>query len=119
MLQVVTGAVRQLQHLVCDDPPAQCTSMFLAEAKRGGAGGPVASAHRRLAAEQAYQKRSERLLQDENCFKVYTVSSIADGDPYLYLYVSVSKKIYSCDIMFPPGTLPEGMATAGVFSSPY
>ena len=48
--------------------------MFLTEAKRGGAGGPVASAHRRLAAEQAYQKRSERLLQDENCFKVYTVS---------------------------------------------
>lgn len=81
LLQVVTGAVRQLQHLVCDDPPAQCTSMFLAEAKRGGAGGPVASAHRRLAAEQAYQKRSERLLQDENCFKVYTVSSINDGDP--------------------------------------
>lgn len=73
-VQVVTGAVRQLQHLVCDEPPAQCTSMFLTEAKRGGAGGPVASAHRRLPAEQAYQKRSERLLQDENCFKVYTVS---------------------------------------------
>ncbi|MPC86070.1 Paired amphipathic helix protein Sin3a [Portunus trituberculatus] len=72
--KVVTGAVRQLQHLVCDEPPAQCTAMFLTEAKRGGAGGPVASAHRRLAAEQAYQKRSERLLQDENCFKVYTVS---------------------------------------------
>ncbi|XP_063866236.1 paired amphipathic helix protein Sin3a-like isoform X2 [Scylla paramamosain] len=70
--KVVTGAVRQLQHLVCDEPPAQCTAMFLTEAKRGGAGGPVASAHRRLAAEQAYQKRSERLLQDENCFKVYT-----------------------------------------------
>ena len=74
-IQVVTGAVRQLQHLVCDEPPVQCTTMFLTEAKRGGAGGPVASAHRRLAAEQAYQKRSERLLQDENCFKVYTVST--------------------------------------------
>lgn len=69
----MTGAVRQLQHLVCDDPPAQCTAMFLSEAKRGGAGGPVASAHRRLAQEHAYQKRSERLLQDENCFKIYTV----------------------------------------------
>ncbi|KAK4299818.1 hypothetical protein Pmani_027930 [Petrolisthes manimaculis] len=72
MDKVVTGAVRQLQHLVCDDPPAQCTAMFLSEAKRGGAGGPVASAHRRLAQEHAYQKRSERLLQDENCFKIYT-----------------------------------------------
>lgn len=75
-LQVVTGAVRQLQHLVCDDPPAQCTALYLNEAKKGAAGGPVASAHRRLAAEQAYQKKSERLLQDENCFKIYTVSDI-------------------------------------------
>lgn len=71
---MVTGAVRQLQHLVCDEPPAQCTAMYLAEAKKGGAGGPVASMHRRLPTEQAYQKRSERLLQDENCFKIYTVS---------------------------------------------
>ncbi|XP_069172117.1 paired amphipathic helix protein Sin3a isoform X6 [Procambarus clarkii] len=72
MDKVVTGAVRQLQHLVCDEPPAQCTSMYLSEAKKGGAGGPIASSHRRLAAEQSYQKKSERLLQDENCFKIYT-----------------------------------------------
>ncbi|KAK7075084.1 Paired amphipathic helix protein Sin3a [Halocaridina rubra] len=70
--KVVTGAVRQLQHLVCDDPPAQCTTSYLMEAKRGAAGGPVASAHRRLALEQSYQKKLERLLQDENCFKIYT-----------------------------------------------
>lgn len=70
---MVTSAVRQLQHLVCDDPPVQCTAMYLSEAKKGAAGGPLASAHRRLAAEQAYQKKSERLLQDENCFKIYTV----------------------------------------------
>ncbi|XP_069994313.1 paired amphipathic helix protein Sin3a isoform X4 [Penaeus vannamei] len=72
MDKVVTSAVRQLQHLVCDDPPVQCTAMYLSEAKKGAAGGPLASAHRRLAAEQAYQKKSERLLQDENCFKIYT-----------------------------------------------
>ncbi|XP_066964791.1 paired amphipathic helix protein Sin3a isoform X2 [Macrobrachium rosenbergii] len=70
--KVVTGAVRQLQHLVCDDPPFQCTTAYLMEAKRGAAGGPVASAHRRLNLEQSYQKRLERQLQDENCFKIYT-----------------------------------------------
>jgi len=69
--KVVTGAVRQLQHLVCDDPPAQCTSMFLQELRGGGGGGPLRSAHIRLQAEQAYQKRSEKHLQDENCFKIY------------------------------------------------
>ncbi|RXG54645.1 Paired amphipathic helix protein Sin3a [Armadillidium vulgare] len=70
--KVVNGAVRQLQHIVCDDMPSQCTSLFISEAKKGGSGGPIASAHRRLHHEQMYQKKVEKLLQDENCFKLFS-----------------------------------------------
>lgn len=73
--QVVNGAVRQLQHIVCDDIPSHCTSTYLNEARKGSTGGPIASTHRRLHLEQAYQKKIEKLLQDENCFKMFTVSS--------------------------------------------
>ncbi|KAB7507232.1 hypothetical protein Anas_01099 [Armadillidium nasatum] len=69
---VVNGAVRQLQHIVCDDMPSQCTSLFISEAKKGGSGGPIASAHRRLHHEHMYQKKVEKLLQDENCFKLFS-----------------------------------------------
>ena len=72
-LQVVSSAVRQLQHLVTDDAPSQCTSIYLAEARRGGAGGSVASSPIRHSLEQAYCKHVEKLLNDENCFKIFSV----------------------------------------------
>lgn len=74
MDKVVTYAVRQLQHIVCDEAPQECIEIFHQEQKRGGAGGPCATAHQRFHAEMAYQKRLEQLLADENCFKVFIVS---------------------------------------------
>ena len=74
MDKVVTYAVRQLQHIVCDEAPQECIEIFHQESKRGGAGGPVATAHQRVHAETAYQKRLEQALSDENCFKIYIVS---------------------------------------------
>lgn len=65
--KVVQNAVRQLQHLVCDDPCLHCTGMFLDEKKSWASRGYVTS----LSVEQAYQKRAEQELSDENCFKVY------------------------------------------------
>ncbi|KAJ1527236.1 hypothetical protein ONE63_008762 [Megalurothrips usitatus] len=70
--KVVTYAVRQLQHLVSDDPCTECQEIFLSEQKRGGVatGGPCSTAHQRTAAEVAYQRRAEQALAEENCFKV-------------------------------------------------
>ncbi|XP_026280513.1 paired amphipathic helix protein Sin3a [Frankliniella occidentalis] len=70
--KVVTYAVRQLQHLVSDDPCTECQEIFLSEQKRGGTaiGGPCSTAHLRTAAEVAYQRRAEQTLAEENCFKV-------------------------------------------------
>ena len=48
--------------------------MYAQEGKKGGTGGPVASSHRRLPIEQMYQRKAEKLLSDENCFKIFTVS---------------------------------------------
>lgn len=44
------------------------------EQRRGGAGGICKTANKRIAAELAYQRKAEQILQDENCFKVYIVS---------------------------------------------
>ncbi|XP_018026656.1 paired amphipathic helix protein Sin3a isoform X2 [Hyalella azteca] len=70
--KVVSGAVRQLQHLVCDEAPAQCTSVYLAEGRRGGAGGSLASADARAPLELQYIRNMEKYLADENCFKIYS-----------------------------------------------
>ena len=70
--KVVTYAVRQLQHLVSDDPCTECQEIFLSEQKRGGLaiGGPCSTAHQRTASEMAYQRRAEQTLAEENCFKI-------------------------------------------------
>jgi paired amphipathic helix protein Sin3a len=73
---VVSGAVRQLQHLVCDEAPAQCTSVYLAEGRRGGAGGSLASADARAPLELQYIRNMEKYLADENCFKIYSVRCV-------------------------------------------
>lgn len=69
--KVVSYAVRQLQHCVTERTAITCMEMFQKEQKRGGAGGPCATAHRRVHQELAYQRTIEKAVQDENCFKIY------------------------------------------------
>ncbi|KAI4468542.1 sin3b-related [Holotrichia oblita] len=69
--KVVSYAVRQLQHCVTERTAITCMEMFQKEQKKGGAGGPCSTAHRRLHQEFAYQRTIEKAVQDENCFKIY------------------------------------------------
>lgn len=68
--KVVQYAVRQLQHCVTERTAIACSKLFQREQKRGGAGGPCATVHRRLRTELLYQKAAEKAVQDENCFKI-------------------------------------------------
>lgn len=43
--------------------------------ENSGAGGLCATAYMRLGAELSYQRRAEKTMADENCFKIYIVSS--------------------------------------------
>ncbi len=63
----------QLQHLVCDDICVQTLDLYLEERKQGATGGAVGTAHQRLNAESVYQRKSEQLLSEENCFKIAMV----------------------------------------------
>ncbi|KAG4067430.1 hypothetical protein HA402_009667 [Bradysia odoriphaga] len=69
--RVVTNSVRQLQHCVTERGAIECVELFHQEQRRNSAGGYCKTAHKRVAAELAYQRRAESILQDENCFKVY------------------------------------------------
>ncbi|XP_057319061.1 paired amphipathic helix protein Sin3a-like isoform X3 [Microplitis mediator] len=73
--KVVTYAVRQLQHLVVDTICQQCMDLFQREQRQprenNGAGGLCATAYQRVAAEMAYQRRAEKAMAEENCFKIY------------------------------------------------
>ncbi|KFB39741.1 hypothetical protein ZHAS_00007434 [Anopheles sinensis] len=73
MDKVVQNAVRQLQHCVTERGATEVVELYQAEQRRGGAGGLCRTANRRIAAELAYQRKAESILQDENCFKVYIV----------------------------------------------
>ncbi|XP_043281981.1 paired amphipathic helix protein Sin3b isoform X2 [Venturia canescens] len=73
--KVVTYAVRQLQHLVCDQICQQCMELFQREQRQlkesSGAGGLCATAYMRIGAEMAYQRKAEKAMAEENCFKIY------------------------------------------------
>ncbi|XP_050306229.1 paired amphipathic helix protein Sin3b [Anthonomus grandis grandis] len=69
--KVVSYAVRQLQHCVTERTAIGCTELYLKEHKRGAAGGACVSAHKRVHMEQAYQRAAEKVVQEENCFKIY------------------------------------------------
>lgn len=71
LFQVVTYAVRQLQHCVTERTAIACTDLFVKEQKRGATGGPCSTAHKRAHLELAYQRAGEKAVQDENCFKIY------------------------------------------------
>lgn len=68
---------RQLQHLVSDPICQQCMELFQREQRQAkensGAGGLCATAYMRLGAELSYQRKAEKAMADENCFKIYIV----------------------------------------------
>ncbi|KAG5894786.1 hypothetical protein JTB14_005222 [Gonioctena quinquepunctata] len=69
--KVVSYGVRQLQHCVTERTAIACSELFLKEQKRGAAGGPCMTAHKRVHMELAYQRAGEKAVQEENCFKIY------------------------------------------------
>ncbi|XP_049845193.1 uncharacterized protein LOC126297921 [Schistocerca gregaria] len=68
--KVIISAVRQLQFLVTDETCRECIDLYHQEKKHGGAGGDCKTAYLRIPAEQSYQRKAEKLLLKENCFKV-------------------------------------------------
>merc|ERR1719297_213400 len=68
--KVIANAVRQLQHLVTDESSNDCWDLYLTEKRLNGTGGEVATSSKRYFQELLYQKKSEKLLADENCFKI-------------------------------------------------
>ena len=68
--------MRQLQHLVTDEACVECYDLFQAEKKNNAVGGYCGTSADRQLAELVYQKRSEKLLADENCMKIFIVSPI-------------------------------------------
>jgi paired amphipathic helix protein Sin3a len=68
--KVIANCVRQLQHLVTDESCTECWDLYLSEKRVGGTGGEVATADKRYFNELLYQKKSEKILADENCFKI-------------------------------------------------
>lgn len=62
----------QLQHLVSDEVCLQVVDLYLSERKRGAAGGNLSSQCVRAAWETSYQWKAERVMAEENCFKVNT-----------------------------------------------
>ncbi|EEC13644.1 sin3b, putative, partial [Ixodes scapularis] len=73
--KVVQNAVRQLQHIMCDEVCLRCTELFLEEHKVGAAGGPCSSASHRAHLEGSYQKKAEQALVNDTCFKLVLVSA--------------------------------------------
>ena len=75
--KVIANCVRQLQHLVTDDSSVECWELYQTEKKNNGTGGEVSTADKRYFPELLYQKKSEKILADENCFKIVLVSGQA------------------------------------------
>lgn len=64
--------------MVSDPICQQCMDLFQKEQRQSkessGAGGLCATAYMRLGVELSYQRKAEKTLADENCFKIYIVS---------------------------------------------
>ncbi|XP_056585636.1 paired amphipathic helix protein Sin3b isoform X2 [Triplophysa dalaica] len=73
--KLVQNIVRQLQHLVSDEVCLQVTELYLSERKRGAAGGNLSSQCVRAAWEASYQWKAERVMAEENCFKVMFIQN--------------------------------------------
>ena len=83
----------QLQYLVTDESCQECVELLQQEQRRGGAGGLCNTAHQRASAEIAYQRRSEQALADENCFKMYVVSTLFPLDVRAMTFLNCNKQI--------------------------
>ncbi|XP_006639831.1 paired amphipathic helix protein Sin3b isoform X1 [Lepisosteus oculatus] len=73
--KLIQNIIRQLHHLVSDDVCLQVAELYLNERKRGAAGGNLSSQCVRAAWEANYQWKAERVMADENCFKVMFIQS--------------------------------------------
>lgn len=73
--KVISYAVRQLQQLVTDEAAVECHELYHSEAKNFATGGSCETAADRIIPELIYQKKAEKLLSDENCMKIFIVSS--------------------------------------------
>uniref|UniRef100_A0A671YVF9 Paired amphipathic helix protein Sin3b n=1 Tax=Sparus aurata TaxID=8175 RepID=A0A671YVF9_SPAAU len=73
--KVIHNIIRQLQHLVSDEVCLQVVDVYLAERKRGAAGGNLSSQCVRAAWETSYQWKAERVMAEENCFKVMFIQN--------------------------------------------
>uniref|UniRef100_A0A3B3ZSG9 Paired amphipathic helix protein Sin3b n=1 Tax=Periophthalmus magnuspinnatus TaxID=409849 RepID=A0A3B3ZSG9_9GOBI len=73
--KVIHNIIRQLQHLVSDEVCLQVVDLYLAERKRGAAGGNLSSQCVRAAWETSYQWKAERVMAEENCFKVMFIQN--------------------------------------------
>uniref|UniRef100_A0AAV2L269 Paired amphipathic helix protein Sin3b n=1 Tax=Knipowitschia caucasica TaxID=637954 RepID=A0AAV2L269_KNICA len=73
--KVIHNIVRQLQHLVSDEVCLQVVDLYLAERKRGAAGGNLSSQCVRAAWETSFQWKAERVMAEENCFKVMFIQN--------------------------------------------
>lgn len=58
-----------------------------------GAGGLCATAYMRLSAELSYQRKAEKTMVDENCFKIYIVSLF---EIFNLVYTSV---VFQCSVI--------------------
>ncbi|XP_061739160.1 paired amphipathic helix protein Sin3b isoform X3 [Nerophis ophidion] len=76
--KVIHNIIRQLQHLVSDEVCLQVVEVYLAERKRGAAGGNLSSQCVRAAWETSYQWKAERAMAEENCFKVMFLQNKGD-----------------------------------------
>uniref|UniRef100_A0A6Q2YAW4 Paired amphipathic helix protein Sin3b n=1 Tax=Esox lucius TaxID=8010 RepID=A0A6Q2YAW4_ESOLU len=73
--KLIQNIIRQLQHLVSDEVCLQVAELYLAERKRGAAGGNLSSQCVRAGWETSYQWKSERVMAEENCFKVMFIQN--------------------------------------------
>uniref|UniRef100_UPI003AAFB321 paired amphipathic helix protein Sin3b isoform X3 n=1 Tax=Centroberyx gerrardi TaxID=166262 RepID=UPI003AAFB321 len=73
--KLIHNIIRQLQHLVSDEVCLQVADLYLAERKRGAAGGNLSSQCVRAAWETSYQWKAERVMAEENCFKVMFIQN--------------------------------------------
>ncbi|KAF7695575.1 paired amphipathic helix protein Sin3b isoform X1 [Silurus meridionalis] len=73
--KLIQNIVRQLQHLVSDEVCVQVAELYVCERRRGAAGGNLSSQCVRAAWETSYQWKSERVMAEENCFKVMFIQN--------------------------------------------
>ena len=59
-----------------DDNCVKVTEMLYEEKKNKATGGAIATCQQRQMAENVYQKRTEQLLSEENCFKIIVVCTV-------------------------------------------